>query len=243
MSNEAETAPVDQEAGTTDTSTSSEDLGDLIRNSVDNPTVDSSNEVEKLNKMINDLKVTQGRMSGELGALRKEKAEMETEESEPVEDLAEIVYSDPEAFAKKIAKRITAQVEKKIAPVVQPVQNLQTANVVQEGSPLATKLLKDPRTSEYLTNIANDPEALESFEDPKRVRLEAALFRRMNQLYGPQEKDRKNPPPPPRPENAGAPDPETATTGGKETAPPTPTSLDESIKAFTQGMQELGYKR
>ena len=246
MSNEAAPAEGSQEPTSTDASTTETDLGSVIRNSVDNAKPTDMADVERLTKMVEDLKATQGRMSAEVGESRRrdaEAAEAATTTADK-EELAELVYSDPKAFAAAIAKQVEEQVQARIAPVVQPVEQMNVVNTVRDGNALANQLLDDPGTNQYLKDLSNDPNALATFEDVKRLRLEAALFRRVSALHGKQEGDRANPPTPPRPEAAGAADPGNQTPGASGTPnSEAPKDFEEGVKAFTEGMRGLGHKR
>ncbi len=246
MSNEAAPAEGSQEPSSTDASTPETDLGSVIRNSVDNVKPTEAADVAALTKMVEDLKVTQGRMSAEVGESRRREAEAVTAATTTAdtEELAELVYSDPKAFAAAIAKQATDQVRAELAPVVQPVEQMNVVNIVRDGNALAGRLLDDPGTNEYLKALSNDPNALATFEDPKRLRLESALFRRISALHDLQEVDRANPPTPPRPEAAGAADPGNQTPGASGTPnAEAPKSFEDGVKSFTEGMQELGHKR
>ncbi len=246
MSNEATPTEGNQEPTTIGESTPSIDLGSEIRNAADAPEPTDANEVARLTKMVEHFQGTQGRMSGELGELRAEKAaRVDAAETSADDDkLAEMVYSDPKGFAAALAAKVEAQVQARLAPVVQPVEHMNVVNTVQDGNELARRLIADPGTNDYLQNLSNDPDALATFEDPKRNRYEAALFRRISALHGQQEVDRANPPTPPRPEAAGAASPGNQSPGGG--TPPAASkeagSLEEGVKAFTEGMQSAGHR-
>ncbi len=246
MSNEATPAEGAQEPSSTGESTPETDLGSVIRNSVANAKPTEMADVAKLEDMVENLKKTQGRMSEELGDFRRKETEAATAATSAAdsEELAELVYSDPKAFAAAIAAQVEKQVQARIAPVVQPVEQMNVVNTVRDGNALASQLLDDPGTNDYLKALSNDPEALASFEDPRRLRLESALFRRISALHGQQEVDRANPPANPRPEAAGAASPGNETPG--TTAAPAagePKSFEDGVKAFTEGMRDLGHGR
>jgi len=241
MSYEPGNAPEPQDPGSTESNSPNDDLGSVIQAAA-NQSSQPTGEVEKLQKMVEDLRSTIGRQGSELGELRKVAATAAPPDTSDDDELSELVYSDPAQFAKRVASRIEAEVQQRLAPVVAPIEQANVLHTVQDGNPLAERLLNDPATNDYLTELSQDPNSMATFSDVKRLRLEAALFRRMGKLYGPQQMTRENPPVPPRPEKAGAADPGgTAASRVGVPDPKAPETLEDSVKAFTEGMQRAGH--
>lgn len=205
--------------------------------------------VKKLEKSLDDLKSTLGRNSKELGELRK--LQEQSKKPEEKKKVSNLMYTDPDEYErlqeerlKSLREEVKAEVLSTLEPELNPVRHATALSAVKTGNPLADKLLNDQDTIAYLNEQANSEEALESYADPRRTATEAALFRRVSQVWASEQEKLKSAPPPARPEEAGIAAPtssDNATPDVKSEAEKAKgMSIDEANKAFVGALKGRG---
>jgi len=193
--------------------------------------------------------------SREIGESRKQILELEKKvESlksapvQPTEDATELMFKDPTGFRRdfkaEIKAEIEAESEAKYGSTMRDARNMTVATKVANSDPILNKLLQDPETQRWLTDLSQDKQAISRFQDPEENQLRAAMLERMLGIMTTQGTIKENAPAPPRPENAGLPTPSSGPASTPSTDSITPEKaremgMEKAWEAFASGAAPL----
>jgi hypothetical protein len=167
----------------------------------------------------------------------KETAAPQAEQTEGTERL----FKEPDRYMEDWKRQVVEEVEKraeeKYGADLAKVRGTNVATQIAGENPISAKLLQDPKTQTYLTELSKDPTARKTYENVDRNQLLAVLYDRMIGLMSNQETARTTAPPPARPENGGITDPASTTTATPPKSEMTPQEVAD--KGIEWGWQQF----